>query len=74
MLSEWLGISGPFVIPVVAILGFSVVGIVSSLGKVWIKNQILALKRDMVARGFSADDIERVLKSRTLPRNDCSVD
>lgn len=73
MLSEWLGIDGPFVIPVVAILAFALVGIVNALGKVWIKNQTLALKRDMVARGMSVDEIESVLRAGTAPRSECSV-
>ena len=55
----------PFIIPVLAIAGGIVISLVSIISTQWRKARQAeleaALKQDMLTRGFSADDIERVM-------------
>jgi hypothetical protein len=57
----------PFIIPVLAIAGGIVISLVSIISTQWRKARQAeletALKQDMLSRGFSAEEIERVLKS-----------
>jgi hypothetical protein len=65
-------------IPVLGILIGCTAGVlivaVASLAKAWSRVRTVeaetALKQDMIARGMSADEIERVIRASGSPRND----
>jgi hypothetical protein len=58
---------GPTIIPVIAIAGGLLVGMVAILAGTWQKNRQIeleiGLKQDMLNRGMSAEEIERVIKA-----------
>lgn len=64
---EWLMSLGPVVIPVIAIAGGLLVGVVGIVANAWQKNRQVelecSLKQDMLNRGMSAEEIERVIKA-----------
>ena len=64
---EWLRSLGPEIVPVIALVGGMLVAVVGILAGVWHKNRRIeleiALKQDMLNRGMSAEDIERVIKA-----------
>lgn len=69
-MSEFLDKLSPGDVPgVIAIISTFVVAlgwiVVSNWRKVRIAEQNAALKQDMIQRGMSVDDIERVLRART---------
>lgn len=57
----------PFGIPIVAIVCFSLVGIVSAVAKQWRKAREAeleaSLKSELIAQGRSAEEIEHILKA-----------
>ena len=77
-MSEWLSRqSAGALIPLVAVAGGMLIALVSIVGGLWWNGRrahFLArqaeweaeLKRDMVARGMSADEIERVMKCSAI--------
>jgi hypothetical protein len=56
----------PFTIPIVAIIGCTIYGVVAVIAKQWRKAREAeieaALKADLIKQGRSADEIERVLR------------
>lgn len=64
---EWLMSLGPEIIPVIALVGGMLVAVVGILASVWHKTRRMelenALKQDMLNRGMSAEEIERVIKA-----------
>jgi hypothetical protein len=52
---------GGELIGLVAVVGGLLCGIVSIIGHFWHENRETALKRDMVERGMSAEEIQAVL-------------
>ncbi len=61
----------PFIIPVVAIVGGLLLGAIGMLTSAWTKVRRVeaeaALKQEMLSRGMSAEDIERVVKASAVP-------
>jgi hypothetical protein len=53
------------IIGLVAVGGGLLIPIFAVLGGVWNRGRIIALKRDMVERGMSADEIQQVLAAGT---------
>ena len=72
---EWLTSMGPTIIPVFAIVGGLPLGAIGMLVGTWKKVRTAemdaALKQDMLNRGMSADEIERVLKASSRGKS-CS--
>jgi hypothetical protein len=64
---EWLMSLGPLAIPILAIVGGITIAIIAIVSSAWQKNRQVeveaALKQDMLNRGMSAEDIERVIKA-----------
>jgi hypothetical protein len=64
---EWLMQMGPTIIPVIAVAGGLLVAIVAIVCGTWHKNRKaemeIALKQDMLNRGMSAEEIERVIRA-----------
>ncbi|HKB03112.1 MAG TPA: hypothetical protein VKD90_12880 [Gemmataceae bacterium] len=55
--------SGGELIGLVAVVGGLLCGIFGILGHFWHENRLTALKRDMVERGMSAEDIQAVVSA-----------
>ena len=64
---DWLMSLGGAAIPVIAIACGCAVGVVGIVAGAWQKNRKIeleiALKQEMLQRGMSAEDIERVIKA-----------
>ena len=60
-----IAVAGAFAIPIVSIIG----SYWYKLGRTRSEN---ALKREMVARGMSADEIERVMDARKNSKQNCN--
>lgn len=52
-----------FLVPIVSVSGWTIVGIAKQWRKARESEHDTVLKQDMIARGMSADDIERVLRA-----------
>ena len=65
---NWEAIIHPTNTPIAAIAMVAVVGTAAVIGGIWLvvkKNDgEVRLKRDMVAKGYTADDIERILQAK----------
>lgn len=55
--------SGGELIGLVAVVGGLLCGIFGILGHFWHENRVTALKRDMVERGMSAEEIQAVVSA-----------
>ncbi len=70
MLAEvnWEAIINPNNTPIAAIVMVVIVGTAAVLGGIWYavkKHEAeVRLKRDLVAKGYTADDIERILQAK----------
>jgi hypothetical protein len=64
---EWVMSLGAAIIPVIAIAGGILVAVVAILAGTWHKNRKtemeIALKQDMLNRGMSVEEIERVMRA-----------
>jgi len=64
----------PFTIPIVAIIGCTIYGIVAVVAKQWRKTREAeieaALKADLIKQGRSAEEIERVLRLTARKSNE----
>ncbi len=66
------------IIGLVAVAGGLLVPLTAILGGIWHRGRVVALKRDMVNRGMTADEIQAVLdagnsRRRERNRNSCRV-
>jgi hypothetical protein len=62
MMNDFLSrFDGGELIGLVAVAGGLLCGIVGIIGHFWHENRLTALKRDMVERGMSAEEIETVV-------------
>lgn len=70
MLAEvnWDAIINPSNTPIAALVMVTIVGAAGVIGGVWLAarkhEKEVQLKRDMVAKGYNADDVERILKAK----------
>jgi hypothetical protein len=64
---DWLMSLGESIIPVIAILGGFLVAAIGIVASTWRKHRQtemeIALKHEMLNRGMSAEEIERVIKA-----------
>jgi hypothetical protein len=64
------------IIGLVAVAGGLLVPLTAILGGIWHRGRVVALKRDMVNRGMTAEEIQAVLNAgntRDRNRNSCRV-
>ena len=66
---NWDALFSPATFPILAVFGFvTVISVVGCIAGAWQANKKhqreVLLKRDLVDRGYSVDEIERVLKAK----------
>jgi hypothetical protein len=66
------------IIGLVAVAGGLLIPIIAILGGIWHRGRVIALKRDMVNRGMTAEEIQAVMdagntRNRERSRHSCRV-
>jgi len=63
-MTEFLSrLDGPILIPLTAIAGGLIIGLVSIVAGYWHKNREMEVKQDMLNRGMTAEEIKTVLEA-----------